>query len=269
MNKQNEASGAFFIIPKTLMSDPKYSSLSVKAKMLYGLMLDRMKLSEMNGWRDEDGKTYIYFSISEIKAHLSCGNTTAVKLLRKLESAGLIKKQSDNKGTKTKYIVFNSEPLPNDNSNRSRIKNTTVPENGSEPFPNVETNNTEKNNTELSNTLFCVEEEVKENIDYDCLIGLEDKADIDSIVGIITDALTTENKHIRIGSEVFRKEDVRKRLLSLNDGHISYVLEALHTNKTPIRDIRAYILKLLFYAPTTMNIFYSAKFCSDRNGEVV
>ncbi|MCQ2485913.1 MAG: replication initiator protein A [Clostridia bacterium] len=267
MNKQNEASGAFFIIPKTLMSDPKYSSLSVKAKMLYGLMLDRMKLSEMNGWRDEDGKTYITFTLNEISKLLDCRKNTALTYLNSLADCGLLVKKKIGLGHPVRYCV---KEVYSKQINRCIAQEETgVSKKDNEVYRKGYSNNTEKNNTEFSNTLLCVEEEVKENIDYDCLIGLEDKADIDSIVGIITDALTTENKHIRIGSEVFRKEDVRKRLLSLNDGHISYVLEALHTNKTPIRDIRAYILKLLFYAPTTMNIFYSAKFCSDRNGEVV
>ena len=50
---------SFYRIPKTLFTDPCY----MEAKVLYGLMLDRMGLSIRNGWLDEDGRVYIYFTL--------------------------------------------------------------------------------------------------------------------------------------------------------------------------------------------------------------
>ena len=43
----------FFRIPKLLFSDERFIGLTSDAKILYGLMLDRMGLSVKNGWIDE------------------------------------------------------------------------------------------------------------------------------------------------------------------------------------------------------------------------
>ena len=51
---------AFFRIPKLLITEPYFRWLSTDAKLLYGLMLDRMSLSMRNGWMDDDGHVYIY-----------------------------------------------------------------------------------------------------------------------------------------------------------------------------------------------------------------
>ncbi len=50
---------SFYRIPKLLMTDENYSSLSSDAKILYGLMLDRMQLSFKNGWHDEEDRIYV------------------------------------------------------------------------------------------------------------------------------------------------------------------------------------------------------------------
>ena len=56
---------AFFRIPKLLITEPYFRRLSTDAKLLYGLMLDRMSLSMRNGWMDDDGHVYIYFTLEE------------------------------------------------------------------------------------------------------------------------------------------------------------------------------------------------------------
>lgn len=50
----------FYRIPKALMTEESFKVLTSDAKILYGLMLDRMSLSLKNGWFDEDGRVYIY-----------------------------------------------------------------------------------------------------------------------------------------------------------------------------------------------------------------
>lgn len=53
---------SFYRIPKTLLTDPRYKSVSIEAKVLYGLLLDRMGLSVKNGWMDSEKRVYIYFT---------------------------------------------------------------------------------------------------------------------------------------------------------------------------------------------------------------
>ncbi|MFR5361387.1 MAG: replication initiator protein A [Butyricicoccus sp.] len=82
----------FFRIPKILFS-PTYKTLSVSAKMLYALMLDRMSLSAHNRWMDEDGRVFIYFRMSEIMSALGCGHNKAIALYAELEKVGLIERK--------------------------------------------------------------------------------------------------------------------------------------------------------------------------------
>ena len=53
---------SFYRVPKTLLMDPRYKNVSIEAKVLYGLLLDRMGLSVKSGWMDADGRVYIYFT---------------------------------------------------------------------------------------------------------------------------------------------------------------------------------------------------------------
>ena len=56
---------SFYRIPKTLFIDQRHKSVSMEAKVLYGLMLDRMGLSIRSGWLDGDGRVYIYFTLED------------------------------------------------------------------------------------------------------------------------------------------------------------------------------------------------------------
>ncbi len=69
---------SFYRIPKTLFSDKRFKAVSMEAKVLYGLMLDRMSLSIRNGWLDDDGRVYIYFTLEDAVSLLGCGKDKAL-----------------------------------------------------------------------------------------------------------------------------------------------------------------------------------------------
>ena len=99
---------AFYRIPKTLISDPRFRNISIDAKLLYGLMLDRMSLSMKNEWIDDLGRVYIYFVLDEIQDLLQCGHEKAVKLLAELDSEkgiGLIERVKRGQGKPTIIYV--------------------------------------------------------------------------------------------------------------------------------------------------------------------
>ena len=83
----------FYRIPKPLILNPDYRSVPVEAKMLYGLMLDRMGLSVSNGWLDEQGRVFIYYTVDAVREDLCCGKEKACKLLADLERADLIERR--------------------------------------------------------------------------------------------------------------------------------------------------------------------------------
>lgn len=77
---------AFYRIPKLLFTDSRFQTLSTDAKLLYGMLIDRMELSLKNGWIDGNGRAYIYFTVDEVKDKFHCANDKAVKLMRELDS---------------------------------------------------------------------------------------------------------------------------------------------------------------------------------------
>ncbi len=101
---------SFYRIPKTLFSDARYKTVPVEAKVLYGLLLDRMSLSVRNGWMDENNRVYIYFTMEDAIAQLGCGKDKVVKLFKALDTdtgIGLIERKKQGQGRPARIYVKN------------------------------------------------------------------------------------------------------------------------------------------------------------------
>lgn len=79
----------FYRIPKLLFTDEIYQTVSTDAKMLYGLLLDRLSLSEKNDWKDEHGRVYQYFTIHQAQELLHFGHEKVCRLFAELDAADL------------------------------------------------------------------------------------------------------------------------------------------------------------------------------------
>ena len=110
---------SFFRIPKLLFTDKNFSSLSSDAKVLYGILLDRMSLSMKNNWIDEENRVYIIFTIEEIAETLACGTQKATKILQELDTTkgiGLVEKKRLGLGKPSilyikNFVVENNEDI--------------------------------------------------------------------------------------------------------------------------------------------------------------
>ena len=99
---------SFYRIPRQLITGDRFKRLSTDAKLLYGLLLDRMGLSAKNGWYDEQGRVFIYYKLDEIQEDLNCAHGKAVKLLSELDTGngfGLIERIKQGQGRPTKIYV--------------------------------------------------------------------------------------------------------------------------------------------------------------------
>ena len=91
---QNDGTGqGYFRVPRALLTDKRYAGLSADAKLLYGLLLDRLCLSRKNNWTDKNGRTYIYFTIKEVTEMFHCYQGKAVQMLHSLDQYGLIERK--------------------------------------------------------------------------------------------------------------------------------------------------------------------------------
>ena len=98
----------YFKIPRLLITDQKFKHVSTDAKLLYGILLDRMGLSAKNNWYDDYGRVYIYYTVDEICEDMCCGRDKAMKLLAELDKKkgiGLVERVKQGQGRPTKRYV--------------------------------------------------------------------------------------------------------------------------------------------------------------------
>jgi hypothetical protein len=280
----------FYRIPKMLFDDPALKKLSTDAKLLYGLMLDRMSLSMKNGWLDECGRVFIYFSTEQIMRMIGCASAKCTKLLQELDDrngVGLITRVKQGLG-KPDVIYVHKCIAGLSKSKAQRFENQSSGDSESEDqnirFP--KSNITEKNNTDFSDTdritspnegddvnrrmkeRSAYRSMVLENIEYDILLENRkyDREKILEIVELMVDTMCSTQKYITIGGDKKPTEVVKSQLSKLNGEHIQFVMDCMNKNTTEIRNIRKYLLAALYNAPMTIDSYYSALVNHDLYG---
>lgn len=109
----------FIRIPKAMIVDPMFADLSVNAKLLYGVLLDRMNLSMKNRWFDSENRVYIIYQIAEIMEDFNFSKKTAVRYLNELENFGLVEKKRRGLGLPSllyvkNFVVFQDHSEPDE-----------------------------------------------------------------------------------------------------------------------------------------------------------
>ena len=104
---------SFIRIPKMMMTQELFASLSLQAKILYGLLLDRLGVARQNKWLDDDNRVYVLYQISEIMQDMNISKAKAIKSLSELEEIGLVEKKPRGQGLPTILYVKNfvTEPV--------------------------------------------------------------------------------------------------------------------------------------------------------------
>ena len=161
---------SFYRIPKLLIKDARFKALSSDAKILYGLLLDRMSLSMKNRWLDEENRVYIHYTLEEIMEDLDCSKTTCVKVMAELDSKkgiGLIEKKRQGLGKPDIINVKNFatiQPMPTIGTKvKEEIKAEKEEKEAVKPVVSTEVQNLnfKKSNFETSRDL---EAETQENL---------------------------------------------------------------------------------------------------------
>lgn len=166
-NRQSEMYN-FIRLPMVLMEDEIFESISIEAKVLYSYMLNRMGLSYKNGWIDEDGKVFIYYTMDAIKEQFNCANDKALKIINELDTKsgiGLIEKKRQGLGKPNRIYVKDFMSVFSDSNNRNPVfrkaevqtsgnRNSRTPNNRLQDFRKSEGNYNNISNNELRNNDF-------------------------------------------------------------------------------------------------------------------
>ena len=224
--------------------------------------------------------------------------------LRELEAAGYIVRHQmrDRQGriSDTEYVIYEQPqpkapdtPQPDTASPDTENPYLADPDTEKPAELNIEKSKTQKSNTQGSSTdsipfretaaarpperkgrdAMSVEEMqsyrdlVLENIEYDhlCREFATYREDLDEIVELIVETVCARRKTTRIAGADFPHEVVRSRFLKLDSSHIEFVMECLHNNTTEVRNMKQYLLTVLFNAPTTISNHYTAQVNHDMH----
>ena len=283
-----ERTGDYTVMSNFHLKDKR---LSLKAKGLLSQML-----SLPDDW------DYTLSGLSYINRESKDAIRSAVN---ELETAGYIRRRqttdASGKFAANEYTIFErpieGEPMLDKPSSENPI---TVNPSAVNPLPenptqlNTKKSNTQKQNTHGSNTdsipfretaagnpperkgrdamsmeeMQNYRELILENIEYDHLRRqfATYREDLDELVELIVETVCARRKTTRIAGADFPHEVVRSRFLKLDSGHIEFVMECMHKNTTEVRNMKQYLLTVLFNAPTTMNNHYTAQVNHDMYG---
>lgn len=295
----------FVRVPKVLFTDKEhFGGLSNEAKLLYGLLLERMILSRKNNWIDKHNRVYIIFPVEEIKESLNVGHEKALNLLKELDDQsgiGLVKKKRRGLGLPSILYVKNFIVKGEQNTDRvptSRSLENGIQEVGKTDFKksenqtsanlknrllevrNSDSNNIDINNTDMSYTYDqsislsqagfqnfspgdglidgidrnAVEEEVKKQIDYDCLISHPDSSVVqmaEEIKDLMVDVLCGERSVVSEGKRV-SEETAKSAYGKITFEHVQYVLQSLVNYPEKISRIDRFLTTSLFNSVYTL-----------------
>ena len=266
----------------TVMSNHhlRNEKLSLKAKGLLSMML-----SLPENWN---------YTTRGLAAICKEGVDAIGGALRELETAGYIVRHQlrDRQGriSDTEYVIY-EQPQPKKPDTPS--PDTDAPDTEKPAELNIEKSNTQKSITHGSSTdsipfrektadkpperkgrdamsvteIESYRELILENIEYDYLkqrAGFY-QDELDEIVELMVETVCAKRKTTRIAGADFPHEVVRSRFLKLDSSHIEFVMDCLHKNTTEVRNIKQYLLTVLFNAPSTMSNSYTAQVNHDMN----
>lgn len=267
---------AFYRIPRALMKESRFKKLSAEAKILYGLMLDRMSLSAQNGWIDDDNRVFIYYTFENIMDDLGCAREKCTKILSELDSnkgIGLIEKKRQGQGKPSRIYVMNFATISQKFENRtSRVSENELQEvrktnpnyNKKNKTNGVIISDLPEDNSRSEDTDMM--ELIREQIDYDSyMVSLDGmrKELFQELYQLICDVVCIPRKEVVISGQAYPYEVVKSRFLSLRGRHIEYVLETMEHNISNIRNIRAYLLTTLYHSTETVEHYWQQRVAYD------
>ena len=273
----------FYRIPKVLITSQQFKKVSDSAKLLYGLMLDRMGLSIRNGWFDEQNRAYIFFTVNDIMEQMNCKTEKATKLVAELKGIGLIErvKQGQGKPSKIylkKFINSNNDVEKsivsvNENQDFGKSKVQTfgnrksrVLEIENTDFRQSKCNYTDINNTDFNNINPIHQSEklshphneswiekynktisqIKSQISYDSLILTNDTGIINDIVEVMADVMLLDTPSYKIEKKEIPSEIVRIRYKQLTYEKIETLLLDFNNITYEIHSKTSYLISSLY-----------------------
>lgn len=322
---------SFYRLPKILFTDDRFSDISAEAKILYGLLLDRMSLSIKNRWVDEENRAYIYFKLDDAMDMLRIGKDKGIKLFAELDAekgCGLITRKKQGLGKPTIIYVMNFATLPQqevqsvyddaDNiDDACEFQTSDIPKSGVRDSAEVLTsekptsgvwkkrsldfrkcrplevdkseakdnefnynniNNIYANDTnpilshqepgavgkcDMIDEIRRCKEIISDNIDYETLKQNYGNDMADGVLELMTEIVCCHKPTVVIACQELPQKIVKDRFLKLDYTHIEYVFDCLRKTGNRVRNIKSYMLTMLYNSYSTIGHYYTAEVAAD------
>ena len=246
----------FLRIPKVLFTEERFKGLSLEAKVLYGLLLERLSLSMKNGWLDDDNRVFIHYTLENIMEDLGYSSGKCVKIMQELDDKkgiGLIERKKQGLGKPDIIYVKNflkligeNEPLKSaetEDLQNLQVKTFSVDKSGvasdeTADFQDLKANNTDIKHIEFSNT-----ESFNPSGESAATIHSEGMDEIDSYKQLIRDNIEYDH-HMKYGG--IRDKELYQELYELICDIVCVRRKTVHIGKTdyPYELVRSRFLKL-------------------------
>lgn len=266
--------------PIFILKDPYRELLNDSSILLYIYLYNLSQLSYENSqegkyWVNRSGEVFVHCTLEKVQQFLKCGHDKAAKLLKELENAGLIKKVSRGNGRPAeiillppKLVIEESAPAA---SEKPKLEHR---ENRDSSSGKADTNHTDKTiadkisaNHPPQNTRAReeVEEEIKEKISYEVLVGElpNDRGTLEVILEAMVNTICSKDPFVKIGNQKYDREKVRERFYAIDDMDIRYVIDKIRDMDQPIRHLAGFCVAKLYNAKNESDSYYESKYRRD------
>lgn len=258
----------YIMVNKTLIK-----RIGLHEALMLGELCSEYSYWKSTGKLDEEG--YFYSTRENIEENIGLSSFQQRKAMTTLKELGIIEEISKGLPAKNYYRIIESRiaEIMDEGVNNKMSNNLTsgCEETKQQDEKKLNTNN--NNITRINNTedeeekKEASEEQFKENIEYDILKeDINNRNNLDNIVEIVTDILTSAKEGILINGEYKETHKVQKEMLRLRATHIEYVLNKLKENRGKILHIKSYIITMLYNSLRTIDIDTTAEVARIMNG---
>lgn len=259
---------SYYQMPQELFENERYKTLSIEAKVIYSFLLNRMNLSRINNWTNDNGEIYLIYTRKEIQIKLNLSDKPVTRAFKELRESNLIKEEKQGFGKpnlifigKIEHeitVIKNAKENVTIEAENAQLENRKIDYYCQVEAPIYNTEKLRTNNKDIINQEYNKSDVSQSEIDKSNLENIKQKCELYLFEpkqrNIVENALDIMfySKELKIGQAVLPMENVRSRMQLLNASIIFYAFDKLNYLKpdTQIHNSTSFMISCLYNAIT-------------------
>lgn len=258
----------FIRFPMSLLANPRYKAISLEAKMIYALLLNRLSLSQKNGWVNEEKEVYLIYTREEAAEMLGISYKKAISAFKELIAVSLLYEVRQGRGFPNLLYVLKAE-LSNKEAEDFRSADTEVSEmpfkicqnDSSKPVENtvqdlsyqqaIKNNMSHTEKSEIEKSLSVHQEETDKRTDENCIHDILSRCELEifpegaqQMFQFVIERLYYSG-NLKVGNAVFPQSKLRNYLQMLDTEVLTGVYDKLMREKPKVKNMAAYLMTMV------------------------